>query len=68
MKPLSPDDRKKARESFNELLNAPDDDPHAITAVITNQALLADRQQRRQRQKGETPLTTAMKAVSKNKH
>jgi DNA polymerase III delta subunit len=39
LKPLTPEDRKKAREAFNEVMNTHDEDPLAIAASVTVQSL-----------------------------
>jgi hypothetical protein len=49
--PLSKEDRKLGRESFNELLNAPDDDPHAILTVLAVTSLIVNRKKAREEEK-----------------
>jgi len=51
LKALTPDDRKKARDALNALLDAPDDDKLAIVTSFTVQCLLKGRKHKREQVK-----------------
>jgi len=57
LKPLTPEERKKAREAFNEVMNTHDEDPLAIAAAVTARSLLLakkkTREDEKQRQSGK---------------
>jgi hypothetical protein len=48
IKPLTPGDHRKARDAFNALLDAPDDDKHALAAEVTVQSLIRHRKKQRE--------------------
>jgi hypothetical protein len=39
--PLTPEDRKQARDAFNAIMDAPDDDPEAVAMTLLAKALLS---------------------------
>jgi hypothetical protein len=53
--PLTPEDRRKARDAFNALLDAADDDKHAIVTALTVQGLLLHRKKAHE----ETKITAS---------